>query len=712
MADKVDAVGGVFTSAGETLTTKVTAPLVAGATAAVKFADDSTSAINQFIAATGIAGNETNNMISNTERYQEIMNDVYKDNFGESLNDVASAMATVNQNMKYLDDSALRSVTEYAFTLSDTFEYDVSESTRAADALIKNYSVSVREAFNLITQGAQNGLDYSGELIDNIIEYSVQFGKLGFTAEDMFSIFQNGADNGAFNLDKIGDAVKEFSIRAIDGSDTTAEGFKALGMDADAMAAKFAKGGSGAREAFDQVIQGLADMDDPIAQSAAGVNLFGTMWEDLGPEVVTSLSTVNDSIDKSKESMEELVSVKYDDLGSAISALGRTFQVDVLTPIGEKLIPYVEIGIEKVKSFSDWWKNLGSDTQDTIIRIAGVAAAIGPVLLVIGKMTSGAAGAIKTFGNLGKAVMRLTSSTSLLKAGISLLTGPVGIAVAVIAGLAAAGILVYKNFDKVKSIVSSVAKAIGIDFGAIENKLSQAGGKIGTIVEKIGGKFNQLIDFAQPVIDFLDTIFQLGVSAAFEAILHTAENTVESIAGIFDGFMDILDGVIMVLDGDFQGGFDSIFNGIVKIVGNAMNGLVGLVKTPLNAVISLVNKAIDGINGLSPSIPAGVPGVGGTTIGFNIPKIPMLYKGTDNWPGGPAVINEPDRGGEIVDLPQGTRVYPHDESVRMARQEGGRNINITIPKLADSITVREDSDVDSIVNKLVDELIKVVVDMP
>lgn len=88
--------------------------------------------------------------------YNEI--NVYKDNFGESINDVAEAMATVNQNMSYLDDSALQRCTEYAYTLSDTFGYDVAESTRAADTLIKNYGVSAREAFNLITQGAQSGI--------------------------------------------------------------------------------------------------------------------------------------------------------------------------------------------------------------------------------------------------------------------------------------------------------------------------------------------------------------------------------------------------------------------------------------------------------------------------------------------------------------------------------------------------------------------------
>ena len=327
VADVFAHAGEAFTAAGETLTKSVTAPLTAVGTAAVKFSSDSQDAFRQFAAATGTATEEMG-------KYKDMINNVYKDNFGESINDVAEAMATVNQNMSYLDDSALQRCTEYAYTLSDTFGYDVAESTRAADTLIKNYGVSAREAFNLITQGAQSGMDYSGEMIDSINEYSVQFKKLGLDAEDMFSIFANGAQNGAFNLDKVGDAVKEFSIRAIDGSDTTKQGFEALGMDVAKMAERFGAGGDSAKEAFNEVIKGLAEMDDPIAQSAAGVNLFGTMWEDLGPQVITSMSTASDAIDKSKESVEELVNVKYDTLSGALGGLWRTIQVDVLQPIG------------------------------------------------------------------------------------------------------------------------------------------------------------------------------------------------------------------------------------------------------------------------------------------------------------------------------------------------------------------------------------------
>lgn len=442
VADVFAHAGEAFTAAGETLTKSVTAPLTAVGTAAVKFSSDSQDAFRQFAAATGTATEEMG-------KYKDMINNVYKDNFGESINDVAEAMATVNQNMSYLDDSALQRCTEYAYTLSDTFGYDVAESTRAADTLIKNYGVSAREAFNLITQGAQSGMDYSGEMIDSINEYSVQFKKLGLDAEDMFSIFANGAQNGAFNLDKVGDAVKEFSIRAIDGSDTTKQGFEALGMDVAKMAERFGAGGDSAKEAFNEVIKGLAEMDDPIAQSAAGVNLFGTMWEDLGPQVITSMSTASDAIDKSKESVEELVNVKYDTLSGALGGLWRTIQVDVLQPIGNQLIPYVTKGISFIQKFTDKWNKLEPATQKTIVKFGMVAAAAGPMLMGFGKISSGIGTVISNFGKIAGLITGLTGTTGF--SGLAtILTGPVGVAIAaVVAGAA----LIYSNWDRIQPII-------------------------------------------------------------------------------------------------------------------------------------------------------------------------------------------------------------------------------------------------------------------
>lgn len=190
--------------------------------------------------------------------------------------------------------------------------------------MVDNFGISGEYAMELIATGAQNGLDYSDELIDSINEYSVQFAKVGLDADDMFQIFQSGAENGAWNLDKIGDAVKEFSIRAIDGSTSTAEGFAAVGLNADEMAWKFTQGGDTAKTAFQQTVAALTSMEDPVARDAAGVALFGTMWEDLGVDAVTSLGNIQDGAYATGDAMNAIKEVKYNDVGSAIEGLKRS----------------------------------------------------------------------------------------------------------------------------------------------------------------------------------------------------------------------------------------------------------------------------------------------------------------------------------------------------------------------------------------------------
>lgn len=655
------------------MTKSVTAPLVAVGTAAIKFSSDSQDAFQQFAAATGTASNEMG-------KYKDMINDVYKDNFGESINDVAEAMATVNQNMSYLDDSALQRCTEYAYTLSDTFGVDVAESTRAADSLIKNYGVSAREAFNLMTQGMQSGLNFSDELFDNIDEYSVQFKKLGLDAEDMFSVFANGAQNGAFNLDKIGDAVKEFSIRAIDGSDTTKQGFEALGMNADEMAQKFGAGGKTAKEAFNEVIEGLASMDDPVAQSAAGVNLFGTMWEDLGPQVITSMSTASDAIDKSRESVEGLVNVKYDTLSGALGGLWRTIQVDVLQPIGNQLIPYVTKGISAIQKFTDKWNKLGPTTQKTVVKFAAVAASVGPVLMGFGKISTGISTMISNFGKIGGAITRLTGASGF--SGIAkIMTGPFGIA--------AAAILIYKNWDRIAPILQKIGQRFA-DFWK-------------TVQPQLEPFINLVKEVASYLKETLEPVFKIVWKAAGDYVVKFFDD----VSVIIDGVLGVFEGVITFLTGVFQGNWEKAWNGIVQAVGSIFGTLESLVKTPLNAVINLVNKAIGAINKISVDLPSAV---GGGHIGFNIPTIPTLAKGTDYWQGGIVQISE--KGGEIVDLPTGSRVYPHDESVRIARQDGRKNYSIAIAKLADSIVVREEADIDKIAEAIVKRIEQAIDNMP
>ncbi len=314
-------------------------------TAAVNSADSLDKAVKHITAATGAGADAA-------EKYSEVIKGVYGDNFGESFEGIAADISTITQNLGEMDEEQLKKVTESAYALQDAFDMDVAESSRAAKAMQENFGIAADKAYDYIAKGAQDGLNYSGELLDNISEYSVQFKKLGFDADDMFTIFERGAENGAWNLDKIGDAVKEFSIRAIDGSDTTKKGFEALGYDAEDMAKKFAQGGDTARAAFQTVIKALGDMEDPIAQNEAGVNLFGTMWEDLGADAVKALGEITDSAYDCAGTVDDIVEVSYSSLSDALSGLKRKAEL-LIQPLGEELIPVIETAVEKLGDIAE-----------------------------------------------------------------------------------------------------------------------------------------------------------------------------------------------------------------------------------------------------------------------------------------------------------------------------------------------------------------------
>lgn len=206
--------------AGKIQSALAAAGLAYGAKEIVDIGVSYEKAMNQVAVSTGAAGAELENL-------QSIASNVYTDNFGESMEDAANGVAEVYKRTGLVDEE-LQKATESAYQLQDAFGYELNESTQAATQLMKVFGVTADEAYNLIAQGAQKGLDQNGDMLDTLNEYSVQFANLGYSAEDMFNMLANGVQNGTWSVDKLGDAVKEMNIRLNDG--TADEALQALGL--------------------------------------------------------------------------------------------------------------------------------------------------------------------------------------------------------------------------------------------------------------------------------------------------------------------------------------------------------------------------------------------------------------------------------------------------------------------------------------------------
>lgn len=184
------------------------------------------TAYNNFSNQTGIQGKEL-------QKYKGVLDELYDDGMGENYEDLSETLAQIVQTTKETDPSKIKELANNAIVLRDTFGFEVPDSMRAVNMLMDQFGVSGEEAFNLIVQGAQEGLNKNDDLLDSINEYAVHYKQLGYNSDEFFNSLKNGTDAGTFSVDKLGDAVKEFGIRIKDNSDSTVQALQQIGVVAD-----------------------------------------------------------------------------------------------------------------------------------------------------------------------------------------------------------------------------------------------------------------------------------------------------------------------------------------------------------------------------------------------------------------------------------------------------------------------------------------------
>ena len=490
---------------------------------------------------------------------EQSLKNIYANNYGESFEDIATSMAEV-KNQTELTGDALEIMTENALALRDTFGYEVQESTRAADMMMKQFGITSEEAFNLIAQGSQYGLDKNGNLLDSINEYSVHFEQLGFSAEDMFNVFHDGAMEGVFDIDKVGDAFKEFGIRVKDGSDTTNEAFSILGLNAQEMQDQFSQGGESAQEAYWKVSDALNSMEDPVQRNIAGVNLFGTMWEDMGDKAILGAMEMADYFDGTVDTMNQIKEIKYDNLESAFQGIGRQIETGLVIPMGEKVLP-------KLNEFANYIQQNMPQIQETFEGIMSqVGAAITFVadnLNIIIPILAGAVAGFIAF-NVINTVLPLFAAVQTAIAGTTAVQGllnavmaanPFGLIVTAIAALVAAGVALYMNWDIVKQKCDELFTALSTIWENIKTTVDTKIEEINTFLYnkseefKAAGKqiFNSLWNGIKEVWSSITTWITTSLDSAITTIrgfgVKAFEAGREIMTQVWDGLKNVWESI-------------------------------------------------------------------------------------------------------------------------------------------------------------------------
>lgn len=688
--------GNNIENAGKKYTATITTPIVGAGIAAVSTAANFEKGMSKVQSISGATGDD---MDALTKKAQE-MGAKTKFSASESA-DAFSYMAMAGWNAGQMMDGI-----EGVMYLAGATGEDLATTSDIVTDALTAFGMKAKDTNKFVDILAQtaNKSNTNVSMLGESFKYvAPSAGSLGYSAADTATALGLMANNG-IKASQAGTSLNSWFTRMAKPTKESSKAMEDLGIsmtDANGKMKPLRQVMSETRGAFNGLTK--SQKAQYAAMLAGKTGMSGLL------AIVNSsdkdFNKLSKSIDNSKGAAKKMYNVANNNLLGSLTVLKSTVE-SIAINFGNKLTPTVKKVTGYLQEAANKFNSLSDSQQNTIIKVAGIVAAVGPAMIVIGGLTSKVGGAIRTVGRFGKA---LSSAGSLM----GLITSPVGIAVITIGALVTAGILLYKNWDKVSAAakklgnwINSIFKRCGLDIGSFTKTAKSK-------LTEFGSKVKQLWTIVKPVVskigDIFGTVFKLKLAAIMGAAVGLFSSFVNSIGNVASGVMTALGGIVDFITGVFTGNWKKAWNGVKDIFGGIFKSLVSLAKMPLNGVIGLINGAIEGVNKIGIEIPDWVPKLGGKKFKIDIPEIPMLYKGTSNWMGGPAMIH--DKGAEIVDLPQGTRVYPHDKSLQMARESGSKNVKIVVEKLCEQIIVRNDSDIDKIADALARKLEQAAVNM-
>lgn len=410
------------------------------------------------------------------------------------------------------------------------------------------------------------------------------------------------------------------------------------------------------------------------------------------------------SIDNAEGATKRMRDIMEDSLGGDFDKL-KSAAEGALLDIFDIIEPTVRDIMQKVSGMLETFHSLPDESKERIVKLALALASIGPTLMVFGKLNKGIGGSIKKLARFGKELDRAGSLTKWLGGR------PIGLTLKAFKKLG--GAIGPKLITRLKFVGTHLKGLVGRFFG-LGRTLAGLIPKIASFVVglgPVGWAIMAIILIVIVMIKHWDKVklavktfvtnakqslseFHAKVASIATAIADKVRSTIERIK-------TILYEIVTFVGGKLRAGWDAAWGGFKRIVSNISSSIQRIFGGAIDKIIGKVNDFVNKINSIS--LPSWLPGIGGAHL--NIPTIPGRAIGDTNWQGGLVQVHE--RGGEILDLPQGSRIMPHDASVSEAYKMGRAsskptvvNHSVTIPKLADQIVIREDADIDRLLDKM------------
>lgn len=568
---KIEKAGEKIKTAGKGLSAAFIAPVVGVTTAGSKYFSDLSSAQSQVQATFGLTKKEAANL-------NQLIENVFTSGMVTSIDESKTAVMELANQFPELRNASAESIidmTKKILAIETTLGSDMTETMRGVNCLMEQYCLSGEEAMDLIAKTGQNGLDKTNELGDNLAEYVTNFKDAGYSAEDIFAILETGLDSGAYNLDKVNDLVKEFGNHLVGGDVQTA--VENLGGNFVNLYKQIQDGNLSSKDAFQLLAGEINKLSSDQEKATAIAAIFGSQGEDAGIKVVESIEKASDALLENKQAYEYATGAAKEMTNGVEESVTYQSAINELLSaagvVGEQLAPTI-LGVAKaVKEAAQWFKGLDENTQNTIMTIAGIAAVVGPLLVVLGsvagsitKIATAASGFLCVWTKVAGFLGLSGGAFALVVAGIALMIG----------GL----ILAYNKVEWFRNGVNAF--------------------------------FQGVSDVAVELFNFLGGYF----GNVFGGIIQNFQNFFNAGKRIFTGFIDFITGA-------FTGDWELAWKGVANIFGGILDGIAAMAKAPINGMIGLINGFLGGLNNIK--IPKWVPGFGGKS--FSISTLPYLANG-------------------------------------------------------------------------------------
>ena len=589
---------------------------------------------------------QVGNTTKDTERKLTAMRNRLN-NFGTGINNkflgIAGSIGKMGLAMTGLGAFAgVGAIVEYGKKALDVAKAAELSQTVLRNSIANNNSLYDKSAASI--DAAQKQLN----------DYAAQWGKVGVISAGTIRAGYTELNKWNVPVDKVND-LSEALTNLVAGK---------FGINATAEDAQLASQAIG--RAFNGDVAGLTKMKIPLTEAQKLIIKNGTEAERLATinEVVNGTFSKQNEIlantpDGQLKRMKNQQAALMATIGKGLLPMQKAF-IDMASTIMPIIAPVIQDIFGLFSGAFTWIAEVINENKDSIQE--GLSSAMNEVKFVISSLgkvirwcadnlgflvpvLKAVAGGFVAFNGISKIMPLIKGITGGLISVIKavrvivavLAANPILIAImAVVAGI----YLLVTHWEEIKEVAIEVWTAVS---------------------EFISETWDGIVN---AVTGFIDRVSAL-ISDLYESIITTLRPILDDVTQIFNGITDFLTGV-------FTGNWDLAFSGLVQIFTGYFDIIRNVAEGVLNWVQDKLQWAADAIQGIRDTGSAIINGTVGKLVGDG------NATGTEYWQGGLTYVNENQRG-EIINLPNGSQVIPHDESLKqLANSGGGVTVNMTI----------------------------------